>query len=150
MSDPQSNRPTRPTLTVGAGMKIASRHPKHCARLLADNLYPLLDEAEWFTKEWRLKFCVYFLENLVDESIEAEVDPVMMDRVRRISMTRAVKLIGSGEPEPGLKVLVALLCTELRLSQGLGIQEQFEFYNTLFGKFFPDCGLQSASRSEGV
>ena len=149
-ADTTKPRTARAPLTVGAGMKIASRHPTHCARLLANNLYPLLDEADWFTKEWRLKFCAYFLENIIDESIEAEIDPVLMQRVRRISMTRAVKLIGSGEPEPGLKVLVALLCTELRDSQGLGIQEQYEFYNILFGKFFPDCGIQSASREESL
>ena len=132
---------SRRELTVGAGLRIASRHPGQCARLLADNLYPLLADAGWFTREWRLKFCAYFLQNLVDESIEAEVDPRMLERVRRIRLSRAIKLIEANEPEPGLKVLVALVGQELRLGQQLGVQEQYQFYNTLFGKFFPDCQL---------
>jgi hypothetical protein len=132
---------SKTNLTVGAGLKIASRHPGQCAQLLANNLYPLLNEAGWFTPEWRLKFCAYFLQNLADESIEGEVDSLLLERVRRIRLSRAIKLIGNSQPEPGLKVLVALICIELRCGQQLDIQEQYQFYNALFGKFFPDCKL---------
>jgi hypothetical protein len=129
------------SVTVATGLKIASRHPGQCAQLLANNIYPLLDEADWFTPEWRLKFCAYFLQNLADESIEEEVDLELLDRVKRIRLSRAISLIGTNQPEAGLKVLVALICIELRCGQQLGIQEQYEFYNILFGKFFPDVKL---------
>jgi hypothetical protein len=128
-------------LTVDAGLKIASRHPNQCARILADNLYPLLDDADWFTPEWRLKFCAYFLQNLADGSIELEVDPLLLKRVRNIQLTQAIKLIENNPLEPGLKALVALICIELRCGQGLDIAEQYQFYNTLFGKFFPERKL---------
>ena len=128
-------------LTVDAGLKLASRHPGQCARLLADNLYPLLDNADWFTAEWRLKFCAYFLQNLADGSIELEVDQLLLERVRHIPLPQAIKLIENSELEPGLKMLVALICTELRCGQQLEVEEQYQFYNTLFGKFFPGCRL---------
>lgn len=131
-------------LTVGGGFELASRHPGACARLLATNLYPLLEQADWFTAEWRIKFCASFLENLIDESVEAEVDPLHLKRVRRVPMSRAIGLIGSGEPQTGVKVLVALICTELREQQGLGVQEQYQFYNELFGRFFPEARLKDA------
>ena len=132
---------SKTNLTVAAGLKIASRHPSQCARLLANNLYPLLDQAGWFTPEWRLKFCAYFLQNLTDGSIEDEVEQLLLERVKHIPLSRAIKLLGRGQPEPGLKVLVALICAELRQGQNLEIEEQYRFYNTLFGKFFPDCKL---------
>jgi len=129
-------------LTVKTGLQIASRHPGQCSRLLADNLYPMLDEASWFTMEWRLKFCAYFLQNLIDESIEAEVDPIFLERVRHMPLSRAIKLIEKNQPDPGLKVLVALICIELRSQQKLDLEAQYLFYNALLGNFFPDCALR--------
>jgi hypothetical protein len=125
-------------VTVDLGLKLVARHPAQCARLLANNLYPLLNEASWFTKEWRLKFCAYFLQNLADQSIEEEVDKVLLRRVRKVSMSQAIRLIERNSPEAGLKVLVALICQELRCRQNLDVATQHLFYNELFGRFFPD------------
>ena len=132
-------------LSVGGGFELASLHLGACARLLATNLYPLLEQADCFTAEWRLKFCASFFENLIDESVYAEVDPLHLKRVRRIPMFRAIGLIGSGEPETGVTVLVALICSELREQQGHGTQEQYQFYNELFGHFFPEARLKDAA-----
>lgn len=131
----------RVDLTVGAGLKMASRHPAQCSKLLANNLYPILDETRWFTKEWRLKFCAYFLQNLADQTIEAEVDEQLLERLRHIPLTHAIKLIEHSRPEDGCKALVALICGELRGQQRFDTNAQYLFYNELFGKFFPDCRL---------
>ncbi len=124
-------------LTVNAGLQIATRNPEKGLSLLAENLYPMLDAARWFTPEWRLKFCAYFLQNLVDQTIEAEADSALLARVRRMPLKRSIRLLGKTSPEPGLKVLVALICIELRTNQKLDMQSQYAFYNTLLAKFFP-------------
>ena len=129
------------TISVNDGIKLATRHPNSCANLLANNLYPVLEKENWFDKEWRLKFCAYFLQNLVDHSIESEVDQEFMARIKKLPLNRAMKLIENA-PCNGLKVLVAIISERLRLEQKLSTEEQYVFYNTLFGKFFPDCSLK--------
>lgn len=124
-------------LAADHGLQVTAAHPDKCLTLLAENLYTKLDEANWFTKEWRLKFCSYFLQNLIDEAIEAEVDSRLLERVRHIPLTRGIKLIGKISPETGLKVLVALICIELRTHQKLDREKQYLFYNALMAKLFP-------------
>lgn len=130
------------SISVNDGVKLATRHPDSCAQILANNLYPVLEQESWFSKEWRLKFCAYFLLNLVDHSIEEEVDAQLMARIKKLPMNRALKLI-ENSPCSGLKVLVAIISERLRLEQKLSLDDQYVFYNSLFGKFFPDCKLGS-------
>ena len=129
-------------LTVNAGLQIAARNPEKCLTLLADNLYPMLDAAGWFTREWRLKFCAYFLQNLVDQTIEAEADTRLLERLRQMPLARGIKLLGRTAPEPGLKVLVALICIELRTHQKLDTHAQYIFYSTLMARLLPDAQTQ--------
>ena len=129
-------------LSVNDGVKLATRHPGSCAQLLANNLYPVLEQESWFSKEWRLKFCAYFLLNLVDHSIEEDVDPQLLARIKKLPLNRALKLI-ENSPCSGLKVLVAIISERLRMEQKLSLEDQYVFYNSLFGKFFPDCKLGS-------
>ena len=129
---------TRRCISVDTGLKIASRHPYRCADMLAQGLYPLLMDQPWFSKEWRLKFFAYFLQNLADQSIEEEVDQKLLMRVRRMPLKQAIRLMGRATPCSGLKVLVALICQELRVEQRLSIEEQYHFYTILFGKLLPE------------
>jgi hypothetical protein len=124
-------------LTVDGGLKFAARNPSICATLLADNLYPLLCANDWFTKEWQLKFCACLLQNLTDGTIETQVDGQLLDRIRRIPLSQGIKLFEEADRQSGLYVLVALICQELRGPQQLDPQQQRDFYNALFEKFFP-------------
>lgn len=124
-------------ITVDGGLRFASRNPRSCARLLAENLHPLLCDADWFTKEWQLKLCACLLQNLTDGTIETQVDGQLLDRIRRIPLSQAVKLFEESDRQAGLYVLVALICQELRGRQNLDAQQQRDFYNVLFEKFFP-------------
>ena len=128
-------------LSVDTGLQVAAPDPKRCISLLVDTLYPMLDAASWFTKEWRLKFCAYFLQNLIDQAIEAEVDPRLLERVRHMPLSRGIKMIGKTSREPGLKVLVALICIELRTNQKLDTAAHYLFYHILMAKLFPDCEI---------
>ena len=125
-------------LSVDAGIKMAARHPHSCASLLATNLYPLLEQQAWFDKEWRARFCAYFLQNMADQSIEDEVDVELMSRIGKLPLQRCLPLIERA-PCAGLKVLVAIISQGLRQEQKLTIAQQYEFYNLLFGKFFPEA-----------
>lgn len=128
----------RSPISVNDSVKLATRHPKNCSQLLANNLYPLLECETWFTSEWRLKFCAYFLQNMVDQSIEIEIDQHVADRIKRIPLSRAIRLIENTAPCDGIKMLVAIISEGLRNEQKLGLEDQFNFYNLLFGKFFPE------------
>jgi hypothetical protein len=128
-------------ISVDTGIRLATRHTDRCADLLAANIYPLLNQAAWFTPEWRLKFCAYFLQNMVDQSIEAEVDAVVTARIQRLRLTRALRLLGNS-PATGTRVLVAILSQHLRQKQNLSTEQQYRFYETLFGQFFPDSPLK--------
>jgi hypothetical protein len=130
-------------LTVYTGSQVAAPDPKtrKCVSLLVDNLYPMLHAANWFTKEWRLKFCAYFLQNLIDQAVEAEVDPRLVERVKHMPLTRGIKLIGKTSRETGLKVLVSLICIELRTNQKMDMEAHYLFYHILMAKLFPDCEI---------
>lgn len=127
-----------PKLTVDAGLQLVTRQPHRCSELLAESIYPFLEGEAWFTKEWRLRFFAYLLENIVDQSAESGVDLKVLNRVKRLPMSKAVKFIGAGPPESGLKALVALICMELRINQKLDVEQQYVFYNVLFKKLFPE------------
>lgn len=139
MVAPVSNTPI--SVSVDTGMRLATRHTDRCADLLAAHVYPLLNQAAWFTPEWRLKFCAYFLQNMVDQSIEAEVDADVMTRIQRLRLTRAIRLLGNS-PSTGTRVLVAILSQHLRQKQKFSTEQQYRFYETLFGQFFPESHLK--------
>lgn len=128
-------------ISVDTGMRLATRHTDRCADLLAKHIYPVLNDAAWFTPEWRLKFCAYFLQNMVDQSIEAEVDAMVMIRIQRLRLTRALRLLGNS-PANGTRVLVAILSQHLRQKQNFSTEQQYRFYETLFGQFFPENRLK--------
>lgn len=133
---PAAPTPVNP-ISVDTGMRLATRHTDRCADLLAAHIYPLMNQAGWFTPEWRLKFCAYFLQNMVDQSIEAEVDAEVMARIQRLRLTRALRLLGNS-PATGTRVLVAILSQHLRHKQNFSTEQQYRFYETLFGQFFPE------------
>lgn len=128
-------------ISVKQSVKLVTRHPNRCSHLLAHSLYPMLEREAWFTAEWRLKFCAYFLQNMVDQSIEQEIDQRVTDRIKRIPLSRAIGLIEKNAPCDGLKMLVAIISEGLRDEQKLSLDDQFNFYNSLFGKFFPETRL---------
>ncbi len=127
-------------LSVENGLRIAAKRPSQCAVLMAKYLYPLLTQEAWFNKELRIKFCLYFLRNLCDMSIEKEVDKALMARVKSMQLKAGLSLLKK-HPQEGVKVLVAVIANNLREEQKLSITEQQVFYNELFGKFFPESRL---------
>lgn len=122
--------------SIDKSLAIATRHPQTCAQLLAKNLYPLLEHEPWFNKQWRAQFCAYYLQNMADNSIEQEVDQELMERLKQLPLHRTFPMIADS-PCSGVKMLVAIISQRLRQQQKLSIEEQYEFYNLLFGRFFP-------------
>ena len=123
-------------ISVEDSTRLVARRPKQCAALFLKNLYPVLQQEDWFDKAWCLKFCASFLQNLVDQSIEQELDQALLNRIKHLPLTKAVSLMRHA-PADSVKVLVVLISNQLRLEQKLSTEEQYAFYNELFTAFFP-------------
>ena len=57
-------------ITVENGFKIAIRHPHAGAEILAKTLAKVLVGEDWITDEFKLRFCIMFVDNLIDRNIE--------------------------------------------------------------------------------
>ena len=136
---------SKQNLSVESGLKIATRRPNQCAILMAKYLYPILEQEEWFNKELRVRFCLYFLRNLCDMSIEKEIDEELFNRVKSMHLKAGLSLMKK-YPQEGVKVLVAIITKTLREEQKLTIEQQQAFYNEMFGRFFPETKLSDQIR----
>ena len=127
-------------ITVEESVEMAVRRPSQSHLLLAKTLANHMNGKGWIDRDMKKKFCVLFVSNYIDHSIEKEINPKLLERVKNIPFTRALSLL-KRNPNNGLKILVALVTRELELRQQLTHSEQCEFYDEIFGSFFPEITL---------
>ena len=123
-------------VSVESGFKIAVMHPKAGARILAETLATLMTGEEWVTDEMKLKFCILFVENLIDGSIEKSIDRTILEKIKKKPFAEGMKIM-KRRPEMGMRYMLSIIMEELRHRQSFSEKEQFEFYDKLLVCFFP-------------
>jgi hypothetical protein len=138
-------------VTVERGIEMAMRRPAMAASLLAETLSSRLNDANWVDAEMKAHFCLLFMGNLLDGSVEHGVPASLLKQSRKRPMVSALRLL-KRRPETGLRILVCLVMEEIRDRQHFSREEQLAFYDTLFDNFFPgfritECVSVAVSRS---
>ncbi len=127
----------RKPVSIGNGVRIAMRHPRSGARILAKTLALALNDEKWITREFKFKFCAMFVENLIDGSVERSIDATLLEKVRRRPFREGIALLRK-RPETGMRFMLAIIMEELRERQKLDDAGQREFYEELLANFFPE------------
>lgn len=133
----KANNIMNSNISVKNSFKIAVRHPGAGAELLAKTIADILIGEDWITDEFKLKFCIMFVDNLIDQHIEKSVDRKILEKVKKLPFTEGLKLM-KHRPEQGMKFMLAIIMEELRNHQGFSEKEQFLFYEKLLSSFFPE------------
>ncbi|MFP4164883.1 MAG: hypothetical protein ACLFVE_12945 [Chitinispirillaceae bacterium] len=134
--------------TIRQGISMAIRHPETGVELLARSFARHFQGAPWITPELKIRFCILFLSNLMDNAVEREIDPGLLRRVLRKSMWFGIRLLKRW-PEEGLKMLVAVVMSELRQNQRYSESEMQQFYDEVIGVFFPEAvNLEPTARAQ--
>ncbi len=141
-NDPKSRQHD---ISIQKGIRLAVRRPNQCARLLAKSFSQLLDDEDWIDATLKFRFCVLFIDNIIDQTVEKEVDKTLLIKIKHMPLRKGLRLL-KRYPEEGMKVLVALVIEELRDQQKLGWNEQIDFYDELFTKLFPKNKRLSVKR----
>ncbi len=123
-------------ISIEKSVKMAIRRPAQSHTLLAKTLAAVINGETWIDRKMKKKFCALLMCNLIDRSIEQEVDTSFLKKIKSIPLTSGIRLL-KRTPEQGLKVLVALVSIELRNQQQLNENEQVAFFKELFDYFFP-------------
>ena len=124
-------------ISVENGFKLAIRHPHSGAEILAKTIAQLLIGEEWITDELKLKFCIMFVDNLIDGNIEQNIDRNILEKIKKRPFTDGLKLM-KHRPTEGMKFMLVIIMEELRNHQGFTEKEQFVFYENLLSSFFPE------------
>ncbi len=123
---------------------MAIRHPEAGVVILARNFACNFQGAPWITAELKLKFCILFLSNLIDGGVEKQIEDRVLQKVLKKSMQFGIRLLKRW-PEEGLKMLVAVVMSELRNNQRYDESELQSFYDEVLTVFFPEAlALESA------
>jgi len=123
-------------ISVENGFKIAIRHPSSGAEILAKTLAQLIKEEEWINDEYKLKFCIMFVDNLIDGNIEKSINRKILDRIKKKSFAYGIKLL-KHRPAEGMKYMLVIIMEELRHRQNFNETQQYQFYEELLANFFP-------------
>lgn len=123
-------------ISVENGFKIAIRHPGSGAEILAKTLAKLIKDEPWINDEYKLKLCILFVENLIDGSVEKSIDREILERIKKKSFAKGIKIL-KHRPKEGLKYMLVIIMEELRLRQNFNEKQQYEFYEELLANFFP-------------
>ncbi len=124
-------------LSVENGFKIAIRHPNSGAEILAKTLAHLLLGEAWITDELKLKFCIMFVDNLIDANVEKNIDRKILEKIKKLPFTEGLKLM-KHRPKQGMKFMLVIIMEELKNQQGFTEKEQYVFYENLLSNFFPE------------
>ena len=123
-------------ISVENGVKIAIRHPSSGEGILAKTLASYLNRQDWLNDEFKLRFCIKFVENLIDGSVEKSVDCKILEKLKKCSFTDGIRFLKK-RPKEGIKYLVVMVMEELRHRQNFTEEQQFQFYEELLASFFP-------------
>ena len=123
-------------ISVENGFKIAIRHPTSGAAILAKTISKLIKEEGWINEEFKLKFCIMFVDNLIDGSIEKSIDRKLLDNIKKKSFAEGAKILKRW-PTEGMKYMLVMIMEELRNRQNFNEAQQYQFYEELLANFFP-------------
>jgi hypothetical protein len=101
----------------------------------------------WITDELKLKFCILFVENLIDGSIEKNIDRNILEKVKKKTFPHALRLMKK-RPRLGMHFMLAIIMEELRCRQGFSEEAQFAFYEELLSNFFPEYKVSDFMKKE--
>jgi len=124
-------------ITVKNGFKIAIRHPEKGAAIIARTLANTLLGEDWITDEFKLKFCIMFVDNLIDGNIEKSIDRKLLEKIKDRTFIEGIRLM-KHRPVQGMRFMITIIMEELRNHQGFTEKEQFVFYENLLTSFFPE------------
>ena len=123
-------------ISVEDGIRLAVNHPEKGAMLLARTIVKTLQKEDWLNDQYKLKFCIMFVDNLIDGAIETSLNPKVLQKISRLTFTDGLKILRK-RPNEGMKYMLAIIMKELRTKQQYSRKEQFAFYDTLLRSFFP-------------
>ena len=124
-------------VTVEGGLRIAVRHPHYGAAILAKSIAKAIGNEDWITDELKLKFCILFVDNLIDGNIEKNIDRRILEKIKNKTFPEGLKLM-KRRPEQGMRYMLVIIMEELRNTQGFSQDAQFAFYEELLSGFFPE------------
>ena len=119
---------------------MAIRHPDSGINLLARTFARNFEGAPWISGELKLKFCILFLGNLIDGSVERDLDHQLVQKVLKKPMQFGIRLL-KRSPDEGLRMLVALVMHELREEQRYSDSDFHKFYEEVIVTFFPEAPI---------
>ena len=123
-------------ISVEDGIKLAVNHPEKGAKILAGTMVKTLQQENWLNDQYKLKFCIMFVDNLIDGAIEKSINPKILYKISQLSFTDGLRILRK-RPNEGMKYMLAIIMKELRTKQQFSRKEQFAFYDTLLMSFFP-------------
>ena len=123
-------------ISVEDGIKLAVTHPERGEMLLAKTIVKTLQKENWLNDQYKLKFCIMFVDNLIDGAIEKSLDQKVLKKISQLSFVDGLKILRK-RPNEGMKYMLAIIMKELRTKQQYSTKEQFAFYDTLLRSFFP-------------
>jgi len=122
--------------TIERGINMAIRHPEAGVELLARTFARYFQGAPWINGDLKMRFCILFLSNLLDGSVEREVSAQTMEKLIKKTVSFGIRLMKRW-PEEGLKMLVAMVMRELRCNQHCSELELQYFCEEVIAVFFP-------------
>ena len=134
-------------LTVKDGIKLAVTHPAKGAAILARTVASQLEKESWLNDEFKLKFCILFVNNLIDGSVEKSIDPDILKKIKKRTFIDGLKLLRK-RPLEGMKYMLVIIMEELRNRQGFSSEDQFLFYESLLKSFFPEKKISDFQKIE--
>jgi hypothetical protein len=123
-------------ISVENGFKIAIRHPTSGAAILAKTISRLIKEEGWINEEFKLKFCIMFVDNLIDGNIEKSINRSLLEKIKKKSFAEGATFLKRW-PAEGMKYMLVIIMEELRHRQNFNEEQQYQFYEELLASFFP-------------
>ncbi|MDR0308047.1 MAG: hypothetical protein LBI42_14575 [Chitinispirillales bacterium] len=123
--------------SIERGINIAVKNPEAGVSCLARTFAQYFQGGPWVNRDLKLRFCILYLRNLLDRSVEKEIDSGLLERVIKKPIIFGIRIL-KRNPEEGLKILIAVVMRELRCKQNYSYLELHSFYEEVIAVFFPD------------
>jgi hypothetical protein len=124
-------------LTVEQSVQKATQNPGHNYTVLAKTLAAVMNKQPWIDCAMKKMFCVLFMKNILDRSVERSVDDGLLRAIKSKPLPTGIRFLRR-VPGKGLDVLVAIISCELRVTQQLNEDEQMAFFRVLVDCLFPE------------
>lgn len=117
--------------------KLNKHSPLSGAQIFARAVSHAFNDAPWISKELKLRFCLGFLENLLEKDWDSQTAHQLRKRFEKLTMETGFRLLRRF-PDKGIEMLVTLLMVELRDRQKFTQEQLIEFHSELLEHFFPE------------